>query len=173
MFTFSHLNTPISSQRYIPNMFKKRTVCILGPVPAFGWAPVMTTIRTYYVYLWWRGDTIEERNKELNKVWELVKLSHHRTSIWRIWTGSFSYECEHWRGAWRNTVIRPYCIMVLTDHSLGPAIGFLQAKLADGEITQLNCFCELYLYITMSFTTFWRPILKAFDTAFLLKICYL
>ena len=32
----------ISSQRYIPNnvTLKKRTVCILWPMPAFGWAPV-------------------------------------------------------------------------------------------------------------------------------------
>ena len=43
-------NTPKSnepaiylSQRYIPNnvTLKKRTVCILRPVPAFGWAPVI------------------------------------------------------------------------------------------------------------------------------------
>ena len=39
----------ISSQRYIPNnvTLKKQTVCILRPVPAFGWAPVMTTARLH------------------------------------------------------------------------------------------------------------------------------
>ena len=33
-------------QRYIPNnvTLKKRTVCILRPVPAFGWAPVITRL---------------------------------------------------------------------------------------------------------------------------------
>ena len=34
------------SQRYIPNnvTLKKRTVCILRPVPAFGWAPVINEL---------------------------------------------------------------------------------------------------------------------------------
>ena len=98
---------------------------------------------------------------------------HHRTSVRRICSGCLFDKCKKRCRTRRYSMIWPYCVMVLTDHSLLLATGFLQAKLADGEITQLYCFCELYLYITMSITSFWRPILRAFDTASLLEVSYL
>ena len=47
-------------------------------------------------------------------------------------------------------MIRPYCVMVLIYSSLSSAIGFLQDKGADGEITQLYSLRQLDLYVTIS-----------------------
>ena len=55
----------ISSQRYIPNnvTLKKRTVCILRPVPAFGWAPV--TRSTTNVFDPWLSKESNKRHLKL------------------------------------------------------------------------------------------------------------
>lgn len=120
-----------------------------------------------------REETMWRNQRKVSKNTRKSHNPHHRTSVSKICSGCLFDKCKERCRTRRYSMIWPYCIMVLTDHSLVLAIGFLQAKLADGEITQLYCFCELYLYITMSCTTFWRPILKAFDTASLLEVSYL
>ena len=56
---------------------------------------------------------------------EIALLTHHRTRIRRISSRSFPNKRKQWGGTRGNTMIRPYCVMILIHCSFSSAICLL------------------------------------------------